>query len=244
MREHEADQILTFLTHPAFQNLLQLLQKPLYDRIEKLENRNIELQQKILKIEESMGKLAETPTNIQQEKKTTEAIATYQRSKTEKENNLLISGIAEEEDENLEKKICQLLEAKFEKTGIKMTCERIGIHGENKTRPRMVKVCFDNIWEKRYIYINRIKNLQNSGIYINEDLMPDKSRLSYSARQLKKENKIHSTYTREGNVFIREKEFDEPKEVTPEIIESYKEKHTVPTNIDTKEEDTKNTEEN
>ena len=59
---------------------------------------------------------------------------------------------------------------------------------------------------------------QNSGLYINEDLMPNKQKLAYLARKMKREKKIYSTFTCDGEVYIKETELSEPKVFTEEFI--------------------------
>jgi hypothetical protein len=117
-----------------------------------------------------------------------------------------------------------LFDSKFEKKEIKFECERIGKslqtteENDGTVKPRMVRIRFSNIWDKRSIYANRIKNLQQTGIFMNEDLMPDKVRQAYMARKLRREGKIYSTFTSDGFIFIKETEFSEPKELTEDVL--------------------------
>ena len=163
-----ADQMLSLMLHPAFQTMLQIIQKPLLDKIEKLEEWNNELILKMKQLEQATNSLAEKTPKIQKEKTKSEKTSPYIQLQKEKRNNLIITGIKEEETENLQKKITEFFEAKFHKTEIKFECERIGKNlktsGENNSNinPRIVRVRFYSFWDKKNIYINRIKNLQNS----------------------------------------------------------------------------------
>ena len=66
--------------------------------------------------------------------------------------------------------------------------------------------------------MNRIKKLQNSGIFINEDLMQDKAKLAYEARILRRKRIIHSVFTQDGNVYFRRTQESEATEFNEEIF--------------------------
>lgn len=65
-------------------------------------------------------------------------------------------------------------------------------------------VTLNSIWEVKAIYKERVKALRNSGIYVSEDLNREESYLFYLARCLKKEKKIHNSWTENGDVYITE----------------------------------------
>lgn len=74
-----------------------------------------------------------------------------------------------------------------------------------ENRNYKILVTMNSVWEARAIYNERVRMLKNTGIYIAEDLNRDEAYTFYLARQLKKNNKIISTWTENGDIFIREK---------------------------------------
>ena len=232
-QEVTAEQILHVISHPIFQNILQIIQKPLIEKIEILEKSNNELNQKIKEIEKNNTVITQKVQQIKIREKdepkpqgnTKTSSTLYDHMKMEKQNNLIMTGLNEEENEDLKKKITEILEAKFDKKGVQFECTRIGnkmnhqpIETHENKKPRAIKIIFSNIWDKRSIYFNRMKQLQNSGLYINEDLMPNKQKLAYLARKMKREKKIYSTFTCDGEVYFKETELSEPKVFTEEFI--------------------------
>ena len=67
-------------------------------------------------------------------------------------------------------------------------------------------------WDAQLIYSQRVRQLKDKNIYISEDLTMAESNLFYKARQLKKKKIIHSTWTKEGKIYVRQKAEDEPIE--------------------------------
>lgn len=51
--------------------------------------------------------------------------------------------------------------------------------------------------------LKEAKKLKGTGVYINEHLTKKNAEIAWTSRTLKKENKIQSTWTRNGKVFIR-----------------------------------------
>ena len=47
-------------------------------------------------------------------------------------------------------------------------------------------------------------------VYINEDLTQPRSKLFFTARRMKKSEKIIATWTQDGNIFIKVKDSSEP----------------------------------
>ena len=220
--------VLSLFSNTAFQSMLQLLQKPLQEKIDLLEKSNLELKQKVNELEKKTCKLNEQLTSLKEETKEIKTNDKEQQQQNEKRNNLIFTGIPEEENEDLNKKITEYFEAKFEKKGVQFKCERMGKIPEKKSeddspkpRPRPIKVLFSNFWDKRSIYNDRIKSLKNTGMYLNEDLIPSKAKLAFIARKLKREGKIHSTFTNDGQVYIRKTDTSEAIVFNEEIKVSF-----------------------
>ena len=220
-----AEDLLNLFASATFQNLLSLIQKPLLDKVDKLEEKNNELINRIKQLENTTQILSEKirkTTNTT----TTNQTTVYAQQQIEKRSNLIISGIPEEENDDIKKKLTQIFQEKFNRSETKFDCERIGKSIENQPiesqptpkKSRAIRVRFYNIWDRRSIFTNRIKSLQSTGIFINEDLMADKAKLAFEARKLKRQKIIYSTYTQEGQVFFKENENSEAKEFNEAIL--------------------------
>jgi hypothetical protein len=79
--------------------------------------------------------------------------------------------------------------------------------------PPRYLITMKSCWEAQLIYSQRLQVLKNEQIYISEDLTPAESRLFYKARQLKKANIIHSTWTKEGQILFRKTYTQDPEEL-------------------------------
>lgn len=114
-----------------------------------------------------------------------------------KKKNLIVSGIAETETEmdksDLEKIIIDVINDKLGENCSSQDIEevyRLGLKKAEYTRP--IRVVFNSIKTKSSIWSKR-KNLQNTNIYINEDLTTEqqkqRSELLKMRKELKKEGK-------------------------------------------------------
>jgi predicted RNase H-like nuclease (RuvC/YqgF family) len=99
-----AEQVLNFITHPAFQSVIQLLQNPLLEKINKLEERNNDLQIKVKELEKATNALTAKTQIIQEEKRKDQKNSPYTQMQIEKRNNVILTGLKEEEKEDLKKK--------------------------------------------------------------------------------------------------------------------------------------------
>jgi len=144
-------------------------------------------------------------------------------------NNLIVTGITVENGDaksSLQEYISQRFHTRSD--GI-LAVQPINTRGQNdgnvvnSTRgpetpapPVRYLVTFKSPWEAQLIYSQRLQNLRNENVYISEDLTVSESRLFYKARQLKKNNLIHSTWTREGKVYVRKRVDQDPIEICEE----------------------------
>ena len=128
-------------------------------------------------------------------------------------NNLVIVGIKEEEDENTHAKFeelartlqCELTYFQASRLG-STTKNRAGTSG-NKSWSRPILVWFVTTWERRKLYACREKiqssqdtNLQK--IFANEDLSKELSAMFYLAQKTKKSKLIHNAWMYQGTVHI------------------------------------------
>lgn len=213
-----ADVVLEILGHPAFANIVRMITKPLEEKIEQQEKIIEQLKSKVNTLEIASKSLKEkTEQNIENITKQNNRSAENETTDEERAMNLIVHGLEENQNEDIQKVITQLIEARFKKSGVKFECTRIGIKRgttSDEQKPRAVKVRFFSIWDRREIYYNRVSALAQTGIYINEDLAPDNAHLAYQARELKRNKTIHQTWTQMGRVYIREKPNSAPVEFT------------------------------
>ncbi len=134
-----------------------------------------------------------------------------------KENNLRIVGLTEEEGEDLKNKVISLAKNKLQilnisRADINDIC-RMGRKMPGKSRD--IKVTFASTAKKNIMYSARKKIPYDAEepIYINEDLTKFRSLLFYQARKLKQRSKIFGTWTQDGNVLIKLKEHSQPQAI-------------------------------
>ena len=82
---------------------------------------------------------------------------------------------------------------------------------EVQPRPRPVKICLTSQYDKHNIYRARIsmKDTNNAGIFINEDLPKVQQTLLMHCRNARRQNKLISQWTEDGVVHIRTKDKDD-----------------------------------
>ena len=79
--------------------------------------------------------------------------------------------------------------------------------------PQEVRILttFNSALDVRSIYMDRVRALHNTGIFISEDLYKEESYLFYLTRILKRNSIIHSTWTENGEVYIKESQASLPR---------------------------------
>lgn len=199
--QDEAQQVLQFLTSPVGHSLLNLLHKPLYDKIETLEKTNEELSRKLQIIEDTMKELTEK--GAEQEKKTNPVVQQNKENGIRR-HNIVLSGINTGTEDPI-KCIQEFLTSEF-------NIQPAGILAVQKLQGKYL-VTMKSCWDARQIYSQRLQKLRGKNIYIAEDLTVAESCLFYRTRQLKKHNIIHSTWTQDGHIFIRKSMYGEAEEV-------------------------------
>ena len=73
-------------------------------------------------------------------------------------------------------------------------------NGDGKPRAIIVKFLSHNVRQRLF---RARKN--NSGIFLSEDLTKKRANIMFKARGLKRDNKIHSCWTTDGRMYIRER---------------------------------------
>ncbi len=131
-------------------------------------------------------------------------------------NNFCIVGIPEDvdiDDENLQQKLLTIANEKLNLqtiTGDDIDqCYRFG--KPNNLKARDVIVRFKSR-EKRNLVFKCKRNMprEDPPIYINEDLTQPRNKLFYDARCLRRTEKIHATWTQEGNVIVKVTDTSKP----------------------------------
>ncbi len=135
--------------------------------------------------------------------------------------NVVISGFPETgEDISIKQKLVtfskDVLELGQISTNDIETAFRCGRESDS-TKPRNLVVHFKTKKQRDAFYANRKKtsisdNTENS-IYINEDLTLHRAKLFHDARKMKKQGRLHATWTQYGNIMVKRTSEDQPKAV-------------------------------
>ena len=90
------------------------------------------------------------------------------------------------------------------------SAHRIGPKAEGKNRPILVQ--FTTLKDKRKAYKSRrvLKKKYKAGIWMAEDLTPQRSNTMYHARRLKKAKLIFEYWSHEGEIFVKPTEHTDP----------------------------------
>ena len=138
-------------------------------------------------------------------------------------NNLEMTGIPDDvEDEDLEEKIIKILdkiEVNVKSKDIE-ACHRVG---KSRSNSRKTIICFVNRKFAKKALINRksLKNIDKSSIalsnssdiFINENLTPTNSKLTFHCRKLKREGFVDRNFSRDGVVCITSKNVQNRKTI-------------------------------
>ena len=107
-----------------------------------------------------------------------------------------------EEQRTLEQQVLQFMKSK----NIHLESQQISachvLPRKDRTHPPAIIVRFVNRKHKVEI-LRQSKKLKNTGVYINEHLTKKNAEIARNGCILRKQDKIHSTWTRTGKVFVR-----------------------------------------
>jgi hypothetical protein len=134
-----------------------------------------------------------------------------QRNKT-----VRIMGIPEEKTENAVNKFMDIATNKM-KINLQRSCIEtafsIGKASQKVNRQMLVK--FTDETSKKNFYQGRIKLKDcKPAIYINEDLTLRRVQIATAARKAVKDNKIDSSWTMDGNIYVKYAPTQKPKKIT------------------------------
>lgn len=121
-------------------------------------------------------------------------------------NNIVISGVPEEPDEDLLQVVSRLINTKVINNHRKLSitnthinyCKRLGKKDDGRKKPRPISVNFVNRW-MRDLTFNSKKQLKGSGVVISEHLIKSKLDIFNKARD---KLGVKSCWTWNGNVYV------------------------------------------
>ena len=189
----------------AIKNATAATIKELTDRQDKLENQQQSTSKEVEKLQIQNRGLAMKLDKMDQ---------------NQRNNTIRITGVMETENEGTS--TAALVLALFKdklKLDIKkealLECFRIPHKDRNVSDPKPIVIKFNDLAAKKSVYRARIKLKDDSSakVFINEDLTMPRANLAYQARAAVKAKKIHSTWSMDGDIFIKKKASDRPQKV-------------------------------
>ena len=134
-----------------------------------------------------------------------------------KANNIKISGVKEEEGEDIRAKVVDIVRDQLNIHNIQVDdikdAGRMGKKTETKARDILVKfncsTIRDTAYKKRKLLMRN-----DDPIYINEDLTQCRSQLFFEARKLRKKGKLFGVWTQQGNIMVKLEQNDLPRAVS------------------------------
>ena len=145
--------------------------------------------------------LVDLRTNVQNLESQIESIELYSRR-----NSIRISGVEESDKEDILKETMTIFEEKMTlPTPIAASdIDRIHRVGQKGNKPRPILVKFSNYAARDKVMGNR-KSLEDTDIYLNEDVTRQRSQLLYLFRQLKAQKKISKVWTHDGTIVVKDR---------------------------------------
>ena len=147
---------------------------------------------------------------------------------SDKSNNLVLTGVAETQNEIPADLVSALATSTSTKLG-NFVAKRIGKVVANKTRA--ILVTCESHWDKRKLFAARtqLKECGYENTYLNEDLTPRQGEIFFHARNAKKQSLIKSSWTDNGTVWVKPLVGDQPFQVSSlEHLKTLLPNYTVP----------------
>ncbi len=187
------------------------LEKQLHDaevKMEKYQSMEERFERTIGNLYQSLG---EKEADINKEKTRIDQLEQAAKAK-----NIRIAGVTEKEDENLAENVLQLVSNKLNINNMNREdieeCHRMGKRRHGKCRDIVVQFKTKSMRDQVYQLRTKIPHEDNP-VFFNEDLIPNRGKLFYHARRLRKAGKVFRTWSQDGNIMIKVKEEDSPKQV-------------------------------
>ncbi|XP_071086617.1 uncharacterized protein [Haliotis cracherodii] len=129
-------------------------------------------------------------------------------------NSIRISGVEETRDENVEDVVMDVLKDVHPSINVSNIdrCHRVG--KKNSGTKRQIIVKFVSYWDRNKVMRNRklLKHTKQS-VYLNEDLSHYRSKLFKKTRDLKRQKKIHATWTYDGRIHVCEQQEEATRDI-------------------------------
>ncbi|CAH1775158.1 unnamed protein product [Owenia fusiformis] len=125
-----------------------------------------------------------------------------------------VVGIQDDNNERIQDKIVNFAKEKIDLTiaTADFSAFRMGKYQDGKMRA--ITIRFNDMNLRNKFYRGREKLFKTKErVFINDDLPPKTAKVLTEGRKLKRENKIYKVWTYRGQVYVKKKEKDEPKEV-------------------------------
>lgn len=141
-------------------------------------------------------------------------------------NNVQISNVPIEPNENLQNMICEIGQKVVVPIDFKVDIQAIYRVPSQSSGNKPIIVKFINSQlrtsfliqcKKKKVTCNQlsnVKNQSNNQIYVEVHLTPSNKKLFYEARQCVKDKQAKSVYTIEGKIFLRADDMSRPVQVT------------------------------
>ena len=146
--------------------------------------------------------------------------------KVAKRNNIKIDGLAEDNEEtptNTVEKVSSFIKSNMHldiKKGDILSAERLGIRKTDADKPRRILVQFSSVWKKKDVCRNRrlLKDITPK-VYINEELTKENAAIYFQARQMVKTKELWSTYTIDGDIYVKKNKEEKKGKKIKELME-------------------------
>ena len=137
-------------------------------------------------------------------------------------NGVRIYGIPEKKGEDTDEIVISLannIGADIPKFALGRS-HRVGPKNSDKQRPIIAKFIGHNFKVNMLKNKSKLKDLENyDNVFINEDLTSRRAKMAQCARELRKKDKIQSTWTRDGIIFVKHKDKDKDTPGTVDRVE-------------------------
>ena len=192
-------------------------QSKIAENAKNIENAKEQLQQQIAALENRLT-ISTAPESLSRH--------SFNPSLLSRLNNIIISGIKEENDEDLKRKVQEIANA-LDCQIDSIKAKRLGKKNEStpRPRPRQVLVQLGSHWDRKKLYaarskLNGFENTEGQKpyekVFFNEDLDKPQASLFYKGRQAKKEGLIKSIWTYGCQVYFAKHGSEVPIALTAE----------------------------
>ncbi len=95
-----------------------------------------------------------------------------------------------------------ILELADNKLKVQVKLEEISIRKYNNKHIAPVQIIFNSVWARNSCFREKLK-LWGTNTFLSEDLTQEEAHILYETRKLKRDGKIHSTWTRNNKIYVK-----------------------------------------